>query len=348
MARREGTLKLSSNIEPRVAAPLDARSKVATLADLTASGTFPYPYTGMEVYVASEQKKYLLVGNDPTVAANWIEAGSGSSEGKVNATALEDSTAIAAAEDGIYYNVDDGKVYQVDSGVAAEVSKVIDTCLITYELYEDNKANLDELDIKWIVTGSPSISNSKTEFEAAKTGFIQTNADYVFAWSSDLFDEHSYSEINTIWNNLGKFLHDNKGKLVIAKVLLQGNFGYTDDDTGYSAPLLMCITPTLSYPQSETYIIQLPCGSASSKHADGYGIGFVNLALDYQPSNNFASQCGIDTNLTNGTNMMSIGYYMSGSDVNIKENFYDLTDPADVATVNGLYPQYISIGFKLL
>ena len=80
MARREGTLKLSSNIEPRVAAPLDARSKVASLADLTASGTFPYPYTGMEVYVASEQKKYLLVGNDPTVSANWVEAGSGSGQ----------------------------------------------------------------------------------------------------------------------------------------------------------------------------------------------------------------------------------------------------------------------------
>ena len=54
MARREGTLKLTSNFEPRVAAPLDARSKVATLAELTASGTFPYPYTGMEVYVTSE------------------------------------------------------------------------------------------------------------------------------------------------------------------------------------------------------------------------------------------------------------------------------------------------------
>lgn len=270
------------------------------------------------------------------------------SEGKVNATALEDSTAIAAAEDGIYYNVDDGKIYQVVSGAATEVSKVIDTCLITYGLYEDNKANLDELDIKWIVTGSPSISNSKTEFEAAKTGFIQTNADYVFSWSSDLFDEHSYSEINTIWDNLGKFLHDNKGKLAIAKVLIQGNFGYTDDDTGYSAPVLICITPTFSYPQSETYAIQLPCGNAPSKHADGYGIGFVNLALDYQPSNNFVSQCGIDTNLTNGTNIMSIGYQMSGSDAYIKENFYDLTDPTDVATVNSLYPQYITIGFKLL
>lgn len=82
MARREGTLKLTSNIEPRVAAPLDARSKVATLADLTTSGTFPYPYAGMEVYVASEQKKYLLIGDDPTISSNWVE-GNNSGNGEI-------------------------------------------------------------------------------------------------------------------------------------------------------------------------------------------------------------------------------------------------------------------------
>lgn len=78
MARREGTLKLSSNIEPRVAAPLDARTIVPTLADLTASGTFSYPYVGMIVSVQSEGKAYMLTAADTTVSDNWQEVGSGS------------------------------------------------------------------------------------------------------------------------------------------------------------------------------------------------------------------------------------------------------------------------------
>ena len=78
MARTEGTLKLSSNIEPRAAAPLDARTVVPTLADLTASGAFPYPYVGMIVSVQSEGKAYMLKALDTTVSDNWQEVGSGS------------------------------------------------------------------------------------------------------------------------------------------------------------------------------------------------------------------------------------------------------------------------------
>lgn len=75
MARQDGTLKLSSNIEPIVAAPLDARTKTANLADLVNPSILPYAYVGMEVYVESEQKKYMLVGDDPTNSSNWIENG---------------------------------------------------------------------------------------------------------------------------------------------------------------------------------------------------------------------------------------------------------------------------------
>ena len=77
MARTKGTFSLSANIEPRAAAPLDAREKVALKNDLTATGTFPYSYEGMEVYVVEEKKKYVLIGDDPTVANNWQEVGSG-------------------------------------------------------------------------------------------------------------------------------------------------------------------------------------------------------------------------------------------------------------------------------
>lgn len=77
MARTRGTYTLSANIEANAAAPLDARDRVATMDDLTASGSFPYPWIGMETYVVSVGKKYRLIADDPTVLANWEEVGSG-------------------------------------------------------------------------------------------------------------------------------------------------------------------------------------------------------------------------------------------------------------------------------
>ena len=78
MARQKGTANFSGNLEVLASAPLDARTKVATKADLTASGQFPYPFVGMETYVVAENKKYRLIADDPTVLANWEEVGSGS------------------------------------------------------------------------------------------------------------------------------------------------------------------------------------------------------------------------------------------------------------------------------
>ena len=58
MARQKGTLSLASNIEPSMNAPLDGRSVVNTVADLTASGSFPYFYEGMIVSCKSDHKIY--------------------------------------------------------------------------------------------------------------------------------------------------------------------------------------------------------------------------------------------------------------------------------------------------
>lgn len=75
MARTKGTYSLSANIETLASAPLDARERVATKADLTAVGSFPYFYEGMQVYVVSEKKRYTLKGNDPTVLESWEAEG---------------------------------------------------------------------------------------------------------------------------------------------------------------------------------------------------------------------------------------------------------------------------------
>ena len=77
MSRTKGTYTLTSNIEPKVGAPLDARTIVKLLADLTANNTFEYPYKGMKVFVEENNKSYTLVGSDPTVSTNWIEDNSG-------------------------------------------------------------------------------------------------------------------------------------------------------------------------------------------------------------------------------------------------------------------------------
>lgn len=75
MARQIGTLKISSNIEPRMGAPLDARSIVPLKVDLTAVGTFEYSYVGMIVVVQEESKGYILAAKPTTVLANWKTIG---------------------------------------------------------------------------------------------------------------------------------------------------------------------------------------------------------------------------------------------------------------------------------
>lgn len=79
MARTKGSFSLGGTLEILADAPADARLQVKTLADLTASGSFPYKYVGMIVSVESEDKAYMLIGSDPTVSENWQELGSGTS-----------------------------------------------------------------------------------------------------------------------------------------------------------------------------------------------------------------------------------------------------------------------------
>ena len=76
MARIIGSLKMSSNMEVRAGAPLDARSIVPTKADLTLAANFPYDYIGMTVVVQEEAKMYILKARPITDLENWVEGGS--------------------------------------------------------------------------------------------------------------------------------------------------------------------------------------------------------------------------------------------------------------------------------
>lgn len=82
MARAKGLLNIAGNFEPQVAAPFDARDKVATKADLLLAETWQandgslYVYKGLKTVVTDDPDPannglYWLKDNDYTVEANW-------------------------------------------------------------------------------------------------------------------------------------------------------------------------------------------------------------------------------------------------------------------------------------
>ena len=110
MARTKGSFSLAGTLEPLVSAPLDARATVKLKTDLTAAATFDYFYVGMQTFVEEEQKRYTLIGNDPTVLANWREDGT-ATDSQIfqfaGNTTFANLPAATAARVGFVYNVTD-------------------------------------------------------------------------------------------------------------------------------------------------------------------------------------------------------------------------------------------------
>ena len=96
MARQKGTANFSGTLEVLAGGPIDARSVVPTLADLTVASNFPYAYVGLETYVVSENKKYRLIAADVTQSSNWEEIGSGGGGGGEEGGKMLTGTLLAA------------------------------------------------------------------------------------------------------------------------------------------------------------------------------------------------------------------------------------------------------------
>ena len=77
MARSTGTANLAASLEVLAGAPLDARTVVPTVSDLTVAANFPYKYVGMPVVTQDSGDMYILIGNDVTDESNWKKIGSG-------------------------------------------------------------------------------------------------------------------------------------------------------------------------------------------------------------------------------------------------------------------------------
>lgn len=271
-------------------------------------------------------------------------------EAKVNATAVTSLTGLA---DGFYLLIDSTAtpIYQlkeIADGTATDSDKEVDTCLIDYVLYNDNKTVLDTLDVVWVVTGTPDVSDYKTEFETAKSG-IRINADYVFEWDSDVLSVGDFTDLKSQWNDFAVFMHNNKGRLAMITID-QYDFGFSDDDTGGSSPTLICIIPERAS-TSEDYNIRIPYGSATNTHCDGYGFGFIDINWRLNISSGKCDFAGINTILFKGTDSMTTGYSYNGSNassVYINETEYSMNDASEREVAYNLYHQGISIIVKLL
>lgn len=96
MARTQGTVKTPANIEPQIGSPLDARMRVSLKSDLTAEGSFPYPWVGMKCYVTEEDKEYQLKDTPPTSLSNWEEVPSAQTMAEVVSTVNSVKSMITA------------------------------------------------------------------------------------------------------------------------------------------------------------------------------------------------------------------------------------------------------------
>jgi len=203
MARSKGTLSLASNIEPSMNAPLDGRTVVNLLSDLTASGSYPYYYEGMIVSCKENHKVYQLIGNDPTVADNWSEVGSGSS-------------GIDNVVEG-YYKESDGKFYKESTyttEIIGETGKIYISVDInkSYRWDGTNFVRLDQESFEDIITTTAPLSPSDGDIifyaGTVTVDFPNSPAIYKYDGTNSKWDvqtdmeEITALEVDAIWDNV--------------------------------------------------------------------------------------------------------------------------------------------------
>lgn len=187
MARTKGSYTLSANIETNAAAPLDARERVATKSDLTASGSFPYAYVGMETYVVSEGKKYRLTASDYTQLSNWEEISSGGGTTVIANPVGEATADLETVQIGnIIYEI----VGSSGSGDGFKITKLFDsgsnTSGAAYQRslsLSDNLSNYDIGLLLWSTSGDRGNTNNQS-------------ADYVYFDIKETLNNGNYGRVH--------------------------------------------------------------------------------------------------------------------------------------------------------
>lgn len=162
MARTKGMLNLSGNLEVNAGAPLDARSVVPTVADLTVAANFQYKYIGMTVTVQATGDMYTLLTNDVTDIANWKQIGSGGGGSSYT------------AGDGIDITNDEISV-KAGSNLSFDSSGNLNATDTTYTagdgiVIEDNEISTDNMpaaDMSEIITPLPSVMSRLHKYSSS-------------------------------------------------------------------------------------------------------------------------------------------------------------------------------------
>lgn len=226
MARNKGSANLAASLEVLAGAPLDARLVVSTVADLTASGSFPYFYDGMVVTVTANHKQYMLTG-DPTIAESWVDTSSGGSIDSLNDISDVEVTSPVDGDGLVYNETDDlwenkGVILAEEKGASNGVAEldangrvpssqlpsyvddIIEGYLHEGHFYEDDqyteeitgevgKIYVDlptNLSYRW--SGSAFVEVSKSIIYTAGTGIIISNANEI---SVDTMDEGEMDDV---------------------------------------------------------------------------------------------------------------------------------------------------------
>ena len=125
MARDKGTANLAASLEVLAGAPLDSRTIVPALVDLTNAANFPYSYVGMVVAVQATGDLYMLINNDVTVSGNWKKVSSGNeivdgyynSSDKLFYKESSYTTLIDGESNKIYVSLDTNKTYRYNGSL---------------------------------------------------------------------------------------------------------------------------------------------------------------------------------------------------------------------------------------
>lgn len=144
MARQKGSANFAGSLEVLAGAPIDARTVVNTVADLTASGSYPYSYVGMEVYVKAAGKKYRLIADDPTDSESWVEV----AEGGGGSAELTDDVEAAITVGGIAA----GTEYEAGTPLETIIKDLI--CPTLYPSLTNPSASLSGTGNKLLETGA--------------------------------------------------------------------------------------------------------------------------------------------------------------------------------------------------
>ena len=168
MGKSIGSANIAASFNVLADAPLDSRTVVDTVADLTASGTFDYKYVGMPVYCKADSKTYVLTGLDPTQSSNWKELGSGGG----GSSALEDLTdvTLTSPTDGqalVYDETNDEWVNETIDTSVAELGNIGDVDLTN--IADGQILKWDDTNSKWVNANESGGGGGDAELEEAVT-----------------------------------------------------------------------------------------------------------------------------------------------------------------------------------